>query len=454
MYVSLDKDTFVKFGADDLVYIYNDLTKSNRIYTSAAVDFLKKMEYTPKSIDGIVCDLVKEFDASTSKEEIENDFLQFVSDLAKDKYVVISESDDQTLINKFNLRESNGTPSLEQMTIELTDRCNENCVHCYIPSVRRSQGNNVSLECLASLLSQFERMGGKRLTLTGGEILTYVHFNDLFDLLSEHPSLKVTFLSNLIAINDSIIAKLQKLNVDEIQVSLYSTTPSVHDSITRRKGSCILTKNAIRKLRAAGFRVKISCPIMKSNMRSALDMLKFAKEEEAEIVMNFFLSAREDFSKDNLVNRLDYDEAEFFLKDLAQYDPQYVKNMLLIHNHPEGKRFCLEDYINKGLCSGGRDSMCISSNGDAIICAGWNGLVAGNINNQTLKDIWYNSDVLTHIRGIKEGSFPECVRCTASDFCARCLFRNYVEKDGDMESFNKQFCQDAFLYKKVHIKSV
>ena len=53
------------------------------------------------------------------------------------------------------------------------------------------------------------------------------------------------------------------------------------------------------------------------------------------------------------------------------------------------------------------------------------------------------------LRKITQGSFPQCLECEASDYCARCLVRNYNESGGDMFKVSQHFCDVAFLNKKL-----
>ncbi len=76
-------------------------------------------------------------------------------------------------------------------------------------------------------------------------------------------------------------------------------------------------------------------------------------------------------------------------------------------------------------------------------------MVVGNVYQQSLREIWDNSEKLKTIRAVTQGDFPQCLKCEAQDYCSRCLVRNYNESDGDMFKLNQHFCNVAFLNKKI-----
>ena len=93
-------------------------------------------------------------------------------------------------------------------------------------------------------------MGGIHVTLSGGE--AFMH-KDLIEIARycREKDLKISILSNLIALKDEQVATLKELNISLIQVSLYSMNPEIHDFITTVKGSFEKTKASVEKLVAA-----------------------------------------------------------------------------------------------------------------------------------------------------------------------------------------------------------
>src|SRR5436189_66481 len=54
--------------------------------------------------------------------------------------------------------------------------------------------------------------------------------------------------------------------VRQVDVSIYSADPAVHDAVTKVPGSLTRSLEGVALLRDAGLRVKLNCPIMTVNV--------------------------------------------------------------------------------------------------------------------------------------------------------------------------------------------
>ena len=221
--------------------------------------------------------------------------------------------------------------------------------------------------------------------------------------------------------------------------------PDIHDSITLVKGSFEKTKKAIEKLVAADIPVQISCPLMKANKDGYKDVLEYARKLKINVQTDYIMMAQADLDTSNLANRLSLEETEKVIRDIIEYDLDYKDNVLMRKPRSEEIKFDKERFSHQPLCGVGYDNCCITVNGDVYPCAGWQEYVLGNVYQQSLKDIWENSEKIKQLRKITQASFPQCLNCEAFDFCNRCLVRNFNESNGDMFSIPKHFCDIAFL---------
>ena len=158
---------------------------------------------------------------------------------------------------------------LKSIQFELTSRCNERCIHCYIPNDKKNHGFDMPLSKVKSILDEFAEMGGIHVTLSGGEAFLHKDIVEIVKYCREK-DLMISILSNLIAIKDEQVEQLKDLNISLVQVSLYSMDPEKHDMITTVKGSFEKTKTAIEKLVAADIPLQISCPICSMIKRKRL----------------------------------------------------------------------------------------------------------------------------------------------------------------------------------------
>jgi AdoMet-dependent heme synthase len=139
--------------------------------------------------------------------------------------------------------------------LDLTYRCNERCVHCYLD--HNDKGEMTTAE-IQRLLNEMAEAGVFILTLSGGEIFLR---KDFFEIL-EYARRRLTFCVKLKT--NAIL--IRELGVESIQISIYSHRPEVHDAITLVPGSLKRSLDAIRFLKSQGLRVIIANVLMIQNL--------------------------------------------------------------------------------------------------------------------------------------------------------------------------------------------
>lgn len=479
MYIKQSKNTFIRCADDGKGYITNQMTCYDRIYDDIGADFLRVLSREPQDVEDIVREKLMSLYEGVSAEELKKDFIDFALDLARNLFVVIGDSPeelerketefsyakgnmktqvyDYTQHTDYDVKENSQDvkleadqrkPHLTSLQFELTSRCNERCIHCYIPNAKKDAGGDMKIEQVKDIIDQFAEMGGQHITLSGGEVFLHKDVIRIMQYCREK-DMRISILSNLISLRDVQIPFIKAANVSLIQTSLYSVDPAVHDKITKVKGSCEKTKAAIDKLIAADIPVQISCPIMKANKDSYRAVLKYAQERNIKADADYIMMAQSDLDPSNLANRLSVEETEVVLRDIIQYDLDYFDMMKETPSKTDEFKFDKERFKKQPLCGAGMNECCITENGDVYPCAGWQAYVLGNINEKSLKDIWENSEKAKFIRGITHGDFEKCLECEAFDFCAMCLVRNFNESNGDMFKINQHFCDVAFLNKRL-----
>ena len=128
---------------------------------------------------------------------------------------------------------------LRSIHIEIANACNERCVHCYIPNEYKNDVINSDL--FYRIIEEGRRMNIIHVTLSGGEPLLH---KDILGFLKKcrELELSVNVLSNLTLLTDDIVSEMKKNSLLSVQVSLYSMDATVHDAITKLKGTFEKTK--------------------------------------------------------------------------------------------------------------------------------------------------------------------------------------------------------------------
>lgn len=157
--------------------------------------------------------------------------------------------------------------------LDVTWRCNERCVHCYLD--HDDQGE-LTFDEIADLLPQIAEAGTFFLTLSGGEPLLR---KDLFAILrrARELSFNIKLKTNAILIRKKEAKRLRELGVENVQIS-FSHRPEVHDAITKVPGSLNKAIKAIRFLVSRGLKVTMANVLMRGNRADYPGVQKLAAE--------------------------------------------------------------------------------------------------------------------------------------------------------------------------------
>jgi radical SAM protein with 4Fe4S-binding SPASM domain len=140
-------------------------------------------------------------------------------------------------------------PSPRYLELQITDKCNLRCRHCYIGEGR---GDELTVEQIRRALREFEEMQGLRVLVTGGEPLLHSGFGEINRMLPEFFVRKVLFTNGFL-VNKRVLAGL---NVDELQVSIDGLQPA-HDAL-RGNGSFARAMKAVEAAAEAGLEASVS----------------------------------------------------------------------------------------------------------------------------------------------------------------------------------------------------
>ncbi|MDR1055922.1 MAG: radical SAM protein, partial [Prevotellaceae bacterium] len=144
--------------------------------------------------------------------------------------IMSSEKSTQDFLEEY----FNGKPQLTNLHIEITSKCNERCIHCYIP--HENKISNIDSDLFYDILEQCKNMRLLHLTLSGGEPMLHKDFCNFLRKCREY-NFSVNILTNLTLLDNETIKEIKANPLLGIQTSLYSMNPNIHDEITKMKGS-------------------------------------------------------------------------------------------------------------------------------------------------------------------------------------------------------------------------
>ena len=313
--------------------------------------------------------------------------------------------------------------------LDLTYRCNERCVHCYLD--HDDHGEMTTAE-IKHLLDEMAEAGVFILTLSGGEIFLR---KDFFDLLEHARRLMfcVKLKTNAVLIREREAARLRDLNVESVQISIYSHRPEVHDAITLIPGSLKRSVDAIRFLKSQGLKVIIANVLMTQNMQDYPGVRALAAELGVECTLDPTVTPMMDGNRSTVALGVDQGALRQVFRDTALVGD--VDEFCAIPA-PAG-----EDEMESTPCSAGHTACYVSPYGEVFPCVQFP-LPTGNVRQQRFVDIWRHSEQMNDVRSIRLKDLTTCPSCSHAGTCTRCPGLAFME--GNMRGPSTQDCEKSF----------
>lgn len=334
-------------------------------------------------------------------------------------------------------RELTDANRLRKLQFELTKNCNLNCIHCKVEN--RRPGASLSKEDVFRAAADAKELGTFEINLSGGEIFTHPDVREILDALLREDFL-LTIQSNVTILDADIRALLRagRKRVSVITASVYGMSAQTHEAVTRTPGSLARTLRNIEALRDDGHRVMVLSPQTRLNTH------------EFDAVRNYCAKNGFLFAFDALITPGDaggFEPLSCRLDDAALLSlPGPKENLSYLERESRPGEFAPDRPITS-WCTMGRGMGIVTATGDVWPCPRVN-LIAGNIHEQSLTDIWLNSPVLRNIRDIRVADL-ECGACEHLPHCRPCPGVALLEH-GDLFRTPAEICRitRAFLNKK------
>lgn len=439
MFIKLSDNAIFRKTAEHEGILINMVTREKVTVNETGFFFLSYVDDTLQDSEEIVTKLSQQI-SDVSTDIIRNDFMEFMTALKMENMVEMDENKDNMTYYP-----------LKHLHIEITMECNERCIHCYLPNKLKSKGDQLSFSDFCKIVDEFVTLGGDDITLSGGEPLKHPDFIKMLDYCNSK-NLVINILSNLTLMNDELIAKLRDYNIGTIQTSIYSLKPAIHDSITLKKDSLTKTITALEKLYKNGFTLQIACPVFAENFGETESLIKYAQKKDILLKINGMLLPQIDGNTDfKTKSTLNQNQKQMLLRSLLENKNQYT-NEQLSRCSTKSNDLCKNPalYLEQPVCSAGIDNCSISSTGQVYPCTEWTGFKIGDINLNSLKEIWERSEQLKQLRAInKRKNYKKCLSCEALDYCKVCLMLNQAENCGEILRISKNTCNEAFMTKDV-----
>lgn len=335
----------------DYALLLGDLT--NITITNVELFIIEKLDGT-LTINDLVSSIMTQFN-STDYESIKKTVNKILKKFSN--YILFTDMKEKHLIKTTGIK---NTITPLSLSIELTNRCNEKCIHCLKNAGYNSHCDINYLNLINYL--DFLKHHTKSIQLTGGEPMLYKDFYNLLSYCKNNfEEISVSTTGTLI--NESNVENFLDTTT---YVSLYSHIESNHDEITLLKGSYNKTLNGIDLLVKNNINVSISSIVTKFNINYIEDMVKLAINHKVNNIRfgQFNPMGRgESLGSEWILNSNEKVKLHQITKSLNEKYKDYIDIVIFPLDSPK------KDLCGKNLsCSAGRRLWVIKENGNILPC--------------------------------------------------------------------------------------
>jgi molybdenum cofactor biosynthesis enzyme MoaA len=164
-------------------------------------------------------------------------------------------------------------------SLEVTERCNLRCQHCYLPltSQSGSQEAELSLEEIERIFDEITEAGCLWLLLTGGEPFLRKDFLPIYQS-AKHHGLIVSLFTNGTLITPQIASTLAEWRPFNIEITVYGYTQETYERVTGVPGSYARFRRGIDLLLEHELPLELKTVLMTLNAHELPRMQQFAED--------------------------------------------------------------------------------------------------------------------------------------------------------------------------------
>jgi radical SAM protein with 4Fe4S-binding SPASM domain len=330
---------------------------------------------------------------------------------------------------------------LEEIKLEVTNRCPLACIHCSSDATPLSSMEMQHDDCLR-ILEEALDMGVKNITFSGGEPLTWNGLEDAIALASHGGADVSLYSSGNLGYVSEALKQLTDSGMKTCVFSIFGATEKSHERITRTRGSYQMTKVAISTALECNLKVELHFVPLACNFFelsdivhtasdwgiSKVSILRFVPQGRGILISEYALNKMQNIQLKKTVEKLR--EQGFNIRTGSPY------NFLLLNEDPH--------------CKSGIDRLIIGPNLRIYPCDAFKKIEAeelvgttqlSNLENDSLSDCWYNSPYLNSVRWYLSTPFEEpCCSCNELNKCLSGCLAQKVIKHGQLAKVSDPMC--------------
>ena len=348
-----------------------------------------------------------------------------------------------TYTKRISYREKTLGGSLLELDIELTERCNNNCVHCFInlpKNDRNAKKEEMSLAEIKEILRQAADLGCLNVRFTGGEPLLNPEFEAIY-LFTRRLGMRVQLFTNACLMTTHLARLFSTYPpLEMIEVTVYGMSKESYETNTQQPGSFKTFKRGVQLLLDYNIPFVVKSVLLPGNKNEMAEFKSWSKtgpwmDKQPGITVFLDLRSRHDDPKKNETIKYLRPSPEEAVKFIQNYneenDPNPSYENQILTNAPGDqlfgcgagdKRLAIDSYGRIQACTGLRSPDLVLPRGTSLI----EGLT------------FYKS--LIEIRAVNPKYLEQCANFFLRNLCEQCPARSWSE-NGTLDRPIDYFCE-------------
>jgi radical SAM protein with 4Fe4S-binding SPASM domain len=338
---------------------------------------------------------------------------------------------------------------LGQLDVELTERCNNDCIHCCINRPANdavARAREMTTEQVKDILQQAVGLGCLLVRFTGGEPLLRSDFEELY-LYARRLGMKVLLFTNARLITPHLADLLAGIPpLVSIEITVYGMRAESYEAVTRAPGSFAQFWRGVNLLLERNVPFVVKNALLPQNKHEIDEFEAWAQtipwmDKRPNYSMFFDLrNRRDDTEKNALIESLRLSPQDG-LAVLARDEAKYRKEM-----GEFASKFMGPSGDQLFGCGAGR-GICVDAYGRAQPCMGIRApestyQAAGANGHSSLRDAMDRFSHLRELRAANPDYLRRCAVCFLKGLCEQCPAKSWTEH-GTLDTPVEYLCEVA-----------
>lgn len=308
--------------------------------------------------------------------------------------------------------------------IELTNRCNLRCKYCYVD---KAKSQDLTLDTIENILDELQRLGTRIIVLSGGDIFMREDIEEIISAVEKRKIFMILYTNGTIP----FVKHHQKLKshwILRVEITVYGATNKTYTDFCENGYAYQCLHDNLELLHSLGKKVLIKIVPTKYNFTE----IELIKEQISK------------YGFEVNVNTLVLETTELCHSCvLSDEQLRHVVNGIKHDNNTN----CPEivEKMPFRICGAGKYSLCIDHRGEIKACFISHDS-AGNVEDQTIAELWYKSDYFRkrrHFHGLEA-----CRSCEKRLMCFSCA-EMLITENSAIVNGDSELCRQAMIRKEV-----